>query len=249
MLKLVALLLVFTGAYGTTYSYQMTIEVGTQCECTTPTPARQADTTVCIDDKWIVGVPQQGYVGVNVTQPSDFYWMTYGPGDAYPCDAIVPQAEGNFYCGSCSRIHSYVQSSTDKVVCFRRVGCFLKDGKYLPAGPSPTAPAIRSNENGRVVSEHYEKTSTDEKYDRTSYGGEGDSPAPFAPELPESFRAYAAQSRVTVGSSWTGVTAFLFVFTAIVSFVTGAYVYKRLHKRVEYEEVPDVADKDSLLYA
>jgi len=200
-----------------------------------------------------------GYnVGINVTNTSttaDFKVYFFG-GATGGCLG-QEQTWEIVTCLTC--LGYYYIPATEQFVCFQVVNQ-SQCGNSLPTSPpSPNPPAKKGN----YLEEHYEKSSSTEKYDRIEKQGKdssSSSPSAVSEEslwssrLPQHLRNYFATSQAAAvppqpTTTTSPLVYFIMALTFGVVIGVGSYMAKRVQKRSEYVPIKESADKDSLLFS
>jgi len=117
-------------------------------------------------------------------------------------------------------------------------------------GARPPSPPPPKKGKGHYVEEHYERSSSQEKYDRVERGGKGSGPsseeALWSSRLPQDF---ATSQAVAMPQPTSTPLYFLMALTFGVVIGVGSYLATRVQKRSEYLPIRESVDKDSLLFA
>jgi len=154
--------------------------------------------------------------------------------------------------------YAYIPA-TSQYVCFQIVNQSQCGNSRPTSSPSPNPPANK----GHYLEEHYEKSSSNEKYDRIERQGSKDSSssspsavseeALWSSRLPQHLRNYFATSQAAAVPQPTTTTSPLVYFIMALTFGVvigvGSYMAKRVQKRSEYMPIKEFADKDSLLFS
>jgi len=263
MMKVFLLAFVLPGIYGLDFVFQISWENASTCLCQwgDTVPYRNGSTGMGFNDSSIYLLPIAGYLCDNVTGTDVLSLVSnvYGINTSVPCSNDYNYTL-SFVCNMCSTLYTFSYQGT-KSICILQTNCSDLMAAEEPteattSGPVVTAPGPQiSPNNRRYVKEHYEKTSTSESYDRVERLDDNSSPGTNFANLPQNFRNYfnpqnrVATAQIKDPSSWDRVTMGLFCMTLILSITVGGYLYNRLHKRAQYEPLPEIADKDSLLYS
>jgi hypothetical protein len=257
---LLFLVSLFAGVYGSDYTYQLTIEQASGCQCdTTNVTVRYGDITDCVEAMYLYPtIPVGLNVAFNISYgtPNGWVWTIYGNGSLNACSFSSPITSGDFNCLNCAQLNKYWRNDTSSwwVVCLMQIECnFLRaappepeiQSKSIQPKPKTIEPKSPSAPYTSSTHEHYEKSSTREVYDRTTNGSPVQSENAYALD---NWRTFFTHSAPASAGSWSSVAMLLFFITVLVSLMASGYVYKRCSKRFEYEAVPDSVDNDSLLY-
>jgi len=196
--------------------------------------------------------------------PADFNLSFYGGSSTSGGCAGLWTGSIIVTCLTCEPGYRIGENPTFRDVCFQIVNqssCVwgLERPTRSPSGspPSPNPPSPK----GHYLEEHYEKSSSTEKYDRIENGGsKGGSPSAVSEEalwssrLPQHLRNYFATSQAAAIPQPTTTTIsplvyFIMALTFGVVIGVGSYMAKRVQKRSEYMPIKESADKDSLLFS
>jgi len=251
-------------AFGFTFDFYYNFWIspaGNPCAGCPTSPTTGGFFGTCIDSSGTYAPSSYSWnLGFNVTNTPEagLFNISYygGPSTSGGCHSNVFV---NYLPATCTTCWGYLNlTPVPKVwLCFQVVNqssCHSGPRPLVPSSPAPPKP-----QNGRYIEEHYEKSSSNEKYDRVESGGNGgggngESPdAVWASHLPENLRAYFTTSQAAalpqpVAAS-SPVLYFLMALTFGVVIGVGSYMAKRVQKRSEYMPIKETADKDSLLFS
>jgi len=183
----------------------------------------------------------------STSTPADFNLTLLGGDDSSGgCDGAVGSS-WLVTCLTCQQMYTV----DSRHVCF----VIVNQSQCSFSRIEPTRQVIRK---GHVVTEHYEKTSSTEIYDKIDYGRRGGGGGTknnlvddnWRARIPESFRHYFTGEQlaaVPATNSWSTGVYFLLALTILVVVVVGSYICKKTKKHSEYQPLKELADKDHLL--
>jgi len=221
---------------------------GNPCSGCPTSPTTGGFFLTCIDSKGTYA--PSGYswnLGLNVSttpEPGLFNVSFYGgPSSSGGCKSDVFDSYLPATCTTCWPYWNLTPAPKVNL-CFQIVNqSTCSPGPLIPTSPAPPKP-----NKGRYVEEHYERSSSNEKYDRVERnGGDDSTPEAWESRFPSYFTSQAAA--IPQPSSTSPIVYFLMALTFCVVIGVGSYMAKRVQKRSEYVPIKETADKDSLLFS